>query len=297
MNGKALVTGLSGFTGHYVARELEALDYEVVGLDAGAAAGGEGDIDLRDADALEACVAAIQPDVVVHLAAQSFVAHSDVSEIYTSNIVGTRNLLHALVQNNIVPQRVILASSANVYGNAGVGVLDEDCPAQPENDYAVSKCAMEMMARCWQESLPIVVTRPFNYTGVGQSLRFLLPKLVDHFARREPVIELGNTDVYRDFSDVRFVANAYARLVAAGQPGEAYNICSGTSHSIGDALEILAELAGYRIKVETNPAFVRANEVKHLTGCNQRLAGAIGELRTIGLADTLDWMYRAQTAT
>ena len=290
-----MVTGLSGFTGHYVARELETLGYELIGLDSAAPAGADGHIDLRDVEALEAHVAATQPDIVIHLAAQAFVAHSDVTEIYTSNIVGTRNLLQALARSKKAPQQVILASSANVYGNAGTGVLDETCPARPENDYAVSKCAMEMMARSWQEILPVVIVRPFNYTGVGQSLRFLLPKLVDHFARREPVVELGNIDVYRDFSDVRFVANAYARLVSAGQPGHTYNICSGTAHSIENALAILAGLAGYRIEVETNPAFVRANEVKHLVGSNRQLADAIGDLHSIELADTLEWMYRAQT--
>ena len=296
MAGTALVTGLAGFTGHYVARELEALGYEVVGLGQGRAlAGRHLAVDLRDARRLGELVAEIQPQVVVHLAAVAFVAHGDVSDIYSSNIVGTRNLLAALAACKRRAEKVLLASSANVYGNAEVPVLDESCAVQPENDYAVSKCAMELMSRHWRDDLPIVVSRPFNYTGVGQSLSFLLPKLVDHFARRLPQVELGNIDVYRDFSDVRTVANAYARLLGAGESGEVYNVCSGVSYSIQDILLMLAELAGYSIDVHVNPAFVRANEVKRLAGSNRKLAATIGELKHIPLRDTLQWMYRAQT--
>ncbi len=297
MTGKALVTGLSGFTGQYVARELEALGYDVVGLEQGGDHGADhAGLDLRDGVRLTAFVTALQPTVVIHLAAIAFVAHGDVSDMYTSNIVGTRNLLAALAACETRPEKVLLASSANVYGNASVPTLDENCPAQPENDYAVSKYAMELMARHWRSELPIVIVRPFNYTGVGQAAVFLLPKLVDHFARRAPRVELGNIDVYRDFNDVRVVAAAYARLLAKGVSGEVYNVCSGQAYSIKDVLALLAELAGYRIEVDVNPAFVRANEVKKLVGSNRKLAAAIGELDLIPLADTLEWMYRAKTS-
>lgn len=296
MAGKALVTGLAGFTGRYIALELEALGYEVIGLGQG---GPDSDshhlVDLRDARRLGDIVAAIQPRVVVHLAAIAFVAHGDVSDIYTSNIVGTRNLLAALAACKKAPEKVLLASSANVYGNTEVSLLHEGCPVRPENDYAVSKCAMELMSQHWRDALPIVITRPFNYTGVGQSPSFLLPKLVDHFARRLAQVELGNIDVYRDFSDVRTVANAYARLLAAGEAGEVYNVCSGVTYSIQDILLMLADLAGYSIDVHVNPAYVRANEVKRLAGSNRKLSAAIGGLKHIPLADTLQWMYHART--
>lgn len=297
MMGTALVTGLSGFTGRYVARELEALGYEVVGLEQGSTLDtAHSGLDLRDGPRLTEYVAALQPRVVIHLAAIAFVAHGDVSDMYTSNIVGTRNLLAALAACDTAPEKVLLASSANVYGNANVATLDENCPAQPENDYAVSKYAMELMARQWRTQLPIVIVRPFNYTGVGQAGAFLLPKLVDHFARGEARVELGNIDVYRDFNDVRVVAAAYARLLDKGVPGEVYNVCSGRAYSIKDVLALLADLAGYSIEVDINPAFVRANEVKKLVGSNRKLAAAIGELELIPLADTLEWMFRAKTS-
>ncbi len=294
MSGRALVTGLAGFTGRYMAGELAAQGYEVFGLGLPAPDGdGEG-VDLRDLEAVRRTVAHVRPDVVVHLAGVAFVAHEDVSDIYSSNIVGTRNLLSALSEVGSVTGRVLLASSANVYGNSDVCPLDEDVPANPENDYAVSKYAMELMARQWSGRLPIVVARPFNYTGVGQSKTFLLPKIVDHFLREERKIELGNIEVYRDFSDVRVVVDAYSRLLASGRPGQVYNVCSGISHSIHDVLDILAGIAGYEIEVTVNPAFVRANEVKRLQGDNRRLVACIGELKQVSLAETLEWMYGGQ---
>jgi nucleoside-diphosphate-sugar epimerase len=297
MTDRALVTGLAGFTGRYMSRELEAMGYEVIGLGQGLPAGeNHYSVDLRDAELLKNTVAEIQPQVVVHLAAIAFVAHGDVSDIYTSNIVGTRNLLAALTHCPRTPEKVLLASSANVYGNARVPTLDETCPAQPENDYAVSKYAMELMARQWRHALPIVIARPFNYTGVGQSPSFLLPKLVDHFARQARRVELGNIDVYRDFNDVRMVAAAYGRLLDKGIPGEVYNVCSGHAYSIKDVLSMLSDLAGYSIDVDVNPAFVRANEVKRLVGSSEKLTSVIGKLSQIPLADTLAWMYRAQAS-
>jgi nucleoside-diphosphate-sugar epimerase len=297
MAGKALVTGFGGFTGRYMSGELEAMGYEVIGLGQGLADSARHyEVDLRDVERLGSAIAEIQPRLVVHLAAIAFVGHGDVGDIYSSNIVGSRNLLAALATLKNPPDKVLLASSANVYGNASVPTLDESCAAQPENDYAVSKYAMELVARHWRDALPIVIARPFNYTGVGQSPSFLLPKLVDHFARRAPRVELGNIDVYREFNDVRMVAAAYGCLLNSGIGGEVYNVCSGLAYSIKDVLALLADLAGYTIEVDVNPAFVRANEVKRLVGSNRKLVGAIGEFRQIPLADTLEWMYRAQTS-
>lgn len=289
---RALLTGRSGFTGRYVAAELEAAGYHVVGLSASQDNAGAGSIsvNLLDREAVRAAVAAVQPDVVLHLAAISFVAHGDVDEIYRVNVVGTRNLLEALAELPRKPKIVVLASSANVYGNTDVEPVTEDTVPVPANDYAVSKLAMEYVARLWMDRLPIVITRPFNYTGVGQSGKFLIPKIVEHFRRKAPVIELGNTDVIRDFSDVRDVASAYAAIVKASPVGETLNICSGVGHSLNEVLEMMAGIAGYRIEVRINPLFVRANEVRRLVGSNKRL----GKLRTTHrtpMFETLHWMY------
>jgi nucleoside-diphosphate-sugar epimerase len=292
---RALLTGCHGFTGRYVARELEAAGYEVIGLahDGDPPEDGVLRANLLDRAALRRAITAARADVVVHLAAIAFVAHGDVDEIYRTNIVGTRNLLAALADADHAPRSVVLASSANIYGNAKVEPIDEDTPPAPANDYAVSKLAMEQMARLWLDRLPISIVRPFNYTGVGQSENFLIPKIVAHFRRGARIIELGNTDVARDFSDVRDVARAYALSVAKPAGGMAINFCSGLAHSLDNVLAMMTNIAGYRIEVRVNPAFVRANEVKRLVGSNTRLRALTGFVPSIPLEETLRWMYSA----
>lgn len=290
---RALLTGRNGFTGRYVAYELEAAGFEVIGLSDRQEPADTGSItaNLLDRDAVIAAVAAVQPDVVLHLAAISFVAHGDVEAIYRVNVVGTRNLLEALEALPKKPQIVVLASSANIYGNTEVEPITEDTPPAPANDYAVSKLAMEYMARLWADRLPIVITRPFNYTGVGQSEQFLIPKIVSHFRRGERMIELGNTEVVRDFGDVRDVAKAYASIVAALPQGGIFNICSGVGHSLADILDMMAEIAGYRIEVRVNQAFVRTNEVSRLIGCTDALDTVIHARLLTPFRATLAWMY------
>lgn len=290
---RALITGINGFTGRYLAGRLLGEGYEVFGLAQSAAERSENvyGCDLLDAEYLGRVVDEVQPDVVAHLAAISFVAHGDVENIYRTNVVGTRNLLAALAASRCQPTSVLLASSANVYGNARVDAIDESVPFNPANDYAVSKVAMEYMARQWMSDLPIVITRPFNYTGPGQADHFLLPKIVKHFKEGKKVIELGNLDVARDFSDVRTVVDAYARLLASAPAGEAFNICSGKATSLEEVLRLMSEIAGYTIEVEVNPAFVRKNEVKRLRGSNTRLTRTIGEMEAVSLRDTLKSMY------
>jgi GDP-6-deoxy-D-talose 4-dehydrogenase len=294
----ALVTGLGGFTGRYLAAALLQRGYRVVGIGhAGHSpvpAGAESHAcDLTCLDDLARVVSSVDADVVVHLAAVAFVAHDDVEEMYRSNIVGTRNLLDALARGSHRPRTVLLASSANVYGNSTAGVIDEDMPPAPANDYAVSKLAMEHMSRLWSERLPITIVRPFNYTGVGQKESFLLPKIVSHFRRREAVLELGNLDVSRDFSDVRTVVQAYCELLNAPVAGSVLNVCSGQGTSLMEVITIMEELAGYSPEIRVNPAFVRENEVKTLVGSNLRLRQVIGEVPRVDLRETLRWMFEA----
>lgn len=290
---RALVTGLGGFTGDYLAKSLQAAGYRVFGTTHGSEATGSGmyRVDLCDRVALAKVVADVQPDVVAHLAAISFVAHGDADAIYRTNVVGSRNLLEALANLENRPRAILLASSANIYGNAAVEVIDESVEPNPANDYAVSKLAMEYLARLWCDKLPIVVARPFNYTGIGQSPQFLLPKIVGHFQRGERAIELGNIDVERDFSDVRRVVDAYRRLLEQAPAGGVFNVCSGRAVSLKAVIAMMEQIAGYTIEVRVNPAFVRANEVRRLQGDGARLQAAIGPLEDIPLERTLRWMF------
>jgi GDP-6-deoxy-D-talose 4-dehydrogenase len=292
---RALITGLRGFTGHYLKQELEDAGYEVYGT----VLPGEpvGDkmfaIDLLDHASVPEIMAKVRPDVVVHLAGIAFVGHGDASQIYQVNVVGARNLLSGLASCGHRPSCVLMASSANVYGNASVRVIDELVAPAPANDYAVSKLAMEYMARLWMDKLPIVIVRPFNYTGRGQSESFLMPKIVAHFRKGAREIELGNTAISRDFSDVRSIVSCYRRLLASAPAGEIFNVCSGRSHSLASVIEMMEAIAGYRIEVRVNPAFVRANDVLSLVGDDAKLARVIGSTEQVPLAETLRWMYEA----
>jgi nucleoside-diphosphate-sugar epimerase len=298
--GRALVTGIGGFTGRHLVAHLAELGYEVWGTaapgtgnteDVASATFATAEVDLLDEERLEAWIADARPEVVAHLAAASHVTQGTPANTYLTNIVGTRNLLSALTALDTKPRAVLLASSANIYGNAPFEVLDESITPQPANDYAISKLAMEYAARIWMDRLPICIARPFNYTGVGQREDFLLPKVVGHHARRAPTISLGNLHVSRDFSDVRDVVAIYAKLLEAAPAGEIFNVCSGVGHSLGEVLAMLREIADYKIEVFVDPRFLRANEVHRLVGSNIKLRRTIGRVPSTPLRRTLEWMY------
>ncbi|KVE66134.1 NAD-dependent epimerase/dehydratase family protein [Burkholderia vietnamiensis] len=302
LSRRAFVTGVTGFTGRYMAQRLAAAGYDVWGTVAPGTARPDDPafahctllpVDLLDADAMRAAAADARPDAVVHLAARAHVARDEPSQTYAVNIVGTRNLLAALAGLDRRPSAVLLASSANIYGNSTAGVIDETVAPAPANDYAVSKLAMEYAAKLWADRLPIVIARPFNYTGVGQDDAYLLPKLVSHYASRAPRISLGNLDVSRDFSDVRDVTAAYLKLLEAAPAGETFNVCSERAYSLKEVLAMLSRIAGYVIDVTIDPRFVRHNEVKRLSGSRDKLRRAVGELPVTPLDDTLRWMMDA----
>lgn len=288
-----LVTGINGFTGAYVEERLVERGYKVHGLVIDSPnSNRDFTASLMDRQALLNVLDQVQPASVIHLAAVSSVTHNDVDEMYQANILGTRNLLEALTLSGFGQKSVILASSANVYGNASAGLIDEELIPSPENDYAVSKLAMESMAKLWSDKLPITITRPFNYTGVGQSNKFLIPKIVEHFKRRADTIELGNVDVFRDFSDVKTVAWAYAGLCENPAPGGTFNISSGMGTSVSQVISMLQELTGHTIKVQVNPDFVRQHEVKTLIGDSAKLWKHLGTPKKISLEETLQWMLQ-----
>ncbi len=284
-----LVTGAAGFTGRHFCAAARARGWAVIGL-------GHGDdetvrCDLTDAASVQRALAPLELDAVVHLAGQAFVAHGDAGDLYQTNLFGTLNLLQALVTMKRPPRRTLLASSANVYGTPELEHVDESvCPA-PVNHYACSKLAMEHMARTWGDRLSLVIARPFNYTGVGQDPKFLIPKIVSHVHRRAPVIELGNLDVWREFGDVRDVVSAYLDLLDCdAASGQTVNVCTGQPLSLREVLDTVQRIAGHRIEVTVNPAFVRQNEVIRLCGNAAKLQALTGHVPTHGFEQTVQWM-------
>ncbi|HYP82111.1 GDP-mannose 4,6-dehydratase [Variovorax sp.] len=277
---KLLLTGSNGFTGRPFRHHAQVAGYEVLPLHA----------DLLDTDALTREVQSVQPDYVVHLAGIAFVGHSREEAFYGVNVLGTTNLLDALASLPSPPSMTLLASSANVYGNCAQSPISEDQPPAPVNHYAMSKLAMEYMARAYMHRLQLVVTRPFNYTGPGQDEAFVIPKLAKHFAERAPSVALGNLHVEREFNDVRSVCAAYLFLLQKGVAGEIYNVCSGRMHNLQEIIQEFERIAGHTMDVRVDPHFVRPNEV-------HQLCGNPGKLKNLMANAGLPWRLPSLTET
>lgn len=286
----ALLTGARGFTGHHLEPALQRRGYRIIRLDP---VGAE-PCNLTDPKAVEEFVLGSRPNVVVHLAAVTFVSHENAEDFYRVNVLGTLNLLQALAKLGTAPDRIIIASSANVYGAPNVEVLDESlCPA-PVNHYACSKLAMECLVRTWFGRFQILITRPFNYTGPGQPDQFLVPKIVKHFKERASYIELGNLHVSRDYLDIEDVVAAYVVLLEGNAHSEVVNICSGRAIALLDIISIMKNISGHDIEVRVNPEFVRENEVVRLVGDTAKFRALVDLPPPRPFADTLRRMYESQ---
>lgn len=288
----ALVTGASGFTGKYLVAALLREGFRVVGIGLGPPATAEWrPCDLTDPSATKDIVKTIEPDVVIHLAAMAFVAEADEQDFYRVNVFGTLNLLEALAGCSRVPAKVVLASSANVYGNASTEPLSEDRWPVPVNHYACSKLAMEHMVRTWFDRLPILITRPFNYTGPGQDEKFVVPKIVAHYKRNLHSIKLGDTSVERDFSDVEDVVESYLKLMRSDARSEIVNICRGQTISVAEIVAEMNALAGYTMQVEVQPELLRKTDIHRLVGDNSKLRRLTGFAPGTPIQTTLKRMY------
>jgi nucleoside-diphosphate-sugar epimerase len=280
-HSKVLITGLDGFTGQHLSKHLIDAGFSVIGLSS----------DLTNRDAVLAEVVACAPDFVLHLAAISFSAESNADLIYRVNVQGTLNLLDALCALNKTPKKVILASSATVYGNLPDFVLSESLCPKPVNHYGCSKLAMEHMAQNYATKLPILITRPFNYTGIGHADHFLIPKIVKAYREGKTSLELGNLAVSREFNDVRDVCAIYHDLLVSDSSDGVVNLCSGKTISLMQLIEHMNDIAGYEMNVTVNPAFVRENEIKDLSGDTSRLCQMTKAEFKFTIQDTLRWMY------
>lgn len=285
-----LLTGSRGFTGKHLTSEASSHGMEVIGLQA----------DITDAKTLEREILQVAPDAVIHCAGISFVASKDQEAFYRVHALGTSNLLSALTKLPKIPSKVLLASSATVYGNAALTPTPEDYLLKPIDHYAMSKVAMEEMAKTFFDQLPIIIARPFNYTGPGQHDNFLIPKLIRHFSQKASSIELGNLNVEREFNDVSTICQAYLALLEHGTPGEIYNVGTGKVRSLGTVVDALIHLTNHPIKITVNPDFVRANEVHRMCGDATKIGALLSrhnvELQVPSLEETLQKMLDAASA-
>lgn len=284
-----LVTGASGFTGVHLIKHLRDYSYEVIGTGFPQ----EKNLiacDITDAAQLGAVMKKHSPQYIIHLAGISSPDHPEPRDFYDVNLLGAERLLQAVYEFNPSVKKIILASSANIYGRANKEVIEESLRPAPVNHYANSKLAMEHMATTWFDKLPILITRPFNYTGQYQSLNFIIPKILHHHKYQKPTLELGNINVERDFSDVRDVCEYYRKLLEVPQTSKIVNLCSGTLTSLKDIISLSESLTHHKLDVVVNPKFVRQNEIPKLRGSQRELMAIIGSIETKPLEETLAWM-------
>lgn len=284
---RALVTGARGFVGRHLVEHLEAQGDEVTGVDR--------EVDVTDAAAVLAAVAAAAPDVVVHLAALSHVGDSwrDPGEVERVNVGGTESVL-AAARRAAPGATVVVVSSADVFGVVGEAdlPLTEDHAVAPVSPYGASKAAVEALARdAAGRGQRVVVARPFNHVGPGQSPAFAVPgiasRLLDARDAGRDEVGVGDLSARRDFTDVRDVARAYRLLAARGEPGEVYHVASGVDVAIGDVAARLVALIHPSAHLVLDPALVRPVDVPVLRGSARKLRAATGWAPTIALDDTL----------
>lgn len=283
---KVLITGINSFTGKHLEKYLQKQDFEVVGTTSKTC-------DITNKQDIIKALNKFKPNFIIHLAGISFAAHANNEDFYKINTIGTTNLLDAVLQINLKIEKIILSSSATVYGNQGKEVLDESLCPKPANHYGASKYAMECLVNGYFSKLPIIITRPFNYTGFGQEEHFLIPKIIKHFKENKKEIELGNLDVKREFNDVNFVCEVYFKLLISKYSNEIVNIASQNPIALLDVIELMNKISGYEIKVLVNPAFVRKDEIKTLCGSSKKLFDLIGNVKAEELKKTLRVMYEA----
>jgi GDP-4-dehydro-6-deoxy-D-mannose reductase len=286
----ALVTGAAGFVGRRLCAHLSSRGWEVVGADVPGTTPAPACVrwascDITDASALEAAFDQTPPIAhVFHLAAVTFVpdAQRDKLKTIQVNVDGARHVAEAVL-HRAPAARLVLVSSADIYGPPRFLPIDEGHPVQPQNVYARSKEQAETWCRafCAEKHLDLIVMRPFNHTGPGQSDKFVLPSFARQVARIEagaqpPVMQVGNLEAARDFSHVDDVLRAYELAALEGQSGETYNICSGASVRIADALNRLLAMSKTEIRIETDPARVRPPESAEVRGSHRKLTDATG---------------------
>jgi len=247
--------------------------------------------DIRNKIEVNSVIRNVCPDFILHFAAISFVEEKNKNLMYDVNVFGTQNLLECIIENNLKPEKVIIVSSAAVYGEQNTTILSEDLCPKPINHYGYSKYIVERITSTFFSKLKIIVVRPFNYTGVRQSKKFIIPKIVSHFSENLSSIDLGNINVSREFNYINDVAHSYLDLLNSESESILVNICSGKSTKINDIINYLNSLAKYKIDVKTDYNLVRNNEIVDLKGSNILLNSLISYRFQYSIENTLFEMY------
>ncbi len=317
---KVLITGITGFVGSHMAElllkeglvvfgiarwrsrkeNLGNLNGKVIILEA----------DILDSHSLDQIMVSVRPDLIFHLAAQSFVPASWTTPVSTleTNVIGTANLFESVRKTKINP-RIQIACSSEEYGLVEKNEIPikEDNPLRPLSPYAVSKVAMDYLGYQYHKSygMQIVRTRGFNHTGPRRGEVFAESDFAKQIAEierglKKPVIEVGNLETKRDYTDVRDMVRGYFLAGLKGDPGEVYNICSGKAVKIADVLKILLSLSQIKIKIKKDPSRIRPSDVPLLLGDNSKFKKLTGWKPQIPFKQTLEdllnyWRQKVDT--
>jgi GDP-4-dehydro-6-deoxy-D-mannose reductase len=305
---KVLITGIAGFVGSHLAELLLSKGYEVYGLCRPRSKTDHiesiinklhlEDADLLDSHSLYTTISRIKPDYIFHLAAQSFVPTSWVSPSVTLevNIVGSANLFEAVRQVSIDPI-IQIACSSEEYGLVHPDELPikETNPLRPQSPYAVSKVAMDYLGYQYFSSYKtkIIRTRGFNHTGPRRGDTFAESTFAKQIAliekgKQNPVIHVGNLDASRDYTDVRDMVKGYLLAVEKCDPGDVYNICTGSTIKIGDMLKMLLSFSKVKVEIKEDPLRMRPSDVPVLIGDNSKFVAKTGWKAEIPFKKTME---------
>jgi len=287
---RALITGVNGFVGPHLRKHLLDKGFEAFGIDISSGELVDYIVDLLDNQAIHDIMSKIKPNFIFHLAAQSSVklSFSDPELTMKVNVQGTKNLLDA-VKANAPNARVLIVGSADVYGTPKKVPVTEDSGLNPVSPYGKSRLEQEKLALSY--GLNLIISRSFTHTGPGQKPIFVCSDFAKQIAEiengKEAVINAGNIDVKRDFTDVRDIVRAYLLALEKCSFNEVYNICSGNIYLIRKILDILLGLTDKQIQVKGDLTKFRKNEILLMEGDNSKFVEETGWKSVIPMEKTL----------
>lgn len=312
---KVLITGISGFAGSHLGEFLVSQrKYNVSGtylLEDGIrniSRLKNGikliEVDLSKTERVIDFITSTKPDYIFHLAALTSPAASFKNPLATieNNIAAEINLLSGVLNNSLFNTRILIVSSAEVYGLVKKENLpiDEKTELMPTSPYAVSKIAQDFLGLQYflSYNLKIVRVRPFNHIGPRQSPNFVVAAFAQKIAqiekgKCEPIISVGNLEARRDFTDVRDMVRAYVLAIEKGEVGLVYNIGSEKSYKISEILDELIKLSKVKIKVRVDRDLLRPVDIPELL-CDARKFKKLTNWKPqipieVTLKDTLDY--------
>jgi GDP-4-dehydro-6-deoxy-D-mannose reductase len=294
-----LITGGTGFVGPYLAELLRAHAPEITIVATDLARGRRLPgiryeyVDIRRAEQVQTVIHDLQPSEIYHLAGLSSVdlCRRDPRLALEVNVLGTYNVIEAGMSLPC-PARILNVSTSQVYAPSEMP-LSEISRIGPSNAYAATKAMAELISVQWRGSCQggVITVRAFNHAGAGQSEDFVISSIAKQFAQmlgglKEPTLELGNTNVSRDFTNVRDVVRAYAGVLRQGRVGEVYNVCSGTSVQLLTVVRTFEMISGIRVEVHASPARTRASDISQVTGDPSKICAEIDWVPQIPFEET-----------